>query len=324
MNSTIVRLKPLVPSRSAFTLIELLVIIAIIGILIALLLPAVQAAREAARRVQCQNNLKQLALACHNYEGTFQMLPGYSGELIPSLVRWPNHAVNKDMRGYNWLAKTLMFAEQVKLTESWGALGSAQRELTPAELETAKTALSILNCPTRRDVNPYPLINSFKDRFGGYAGRTDYAMNGGTATVQNKIWIQTKKQGIWRMGHSTRFADVRDGLSNTYLIGEKAMNSKRYETGTDFGDRAPAFGWVDNRPSVNGTVRFAARSPVRDHESSCTSCHDFGSAHPVIWNAALADGSVHAIPYTMDIQFHRATASINGKEIKGGKEAFEN
>lgn len=300
--------------RRAFTLIELLVIIAIIGILIALLLPAVQAAREAARRIQCQNNLKQLALACHNYESVFKILPGYAGEESVALVRFPEHRVDKEMRGYNWLAKALLFAEHDVISNSWGTLGSVEGQLPGDKIDEMDVPIPFLNCPTRRSADAYPLVGSFRTRFGGYAARSDYAMNGGSAVVPEGTWIRLEREGIWRLGMRTRLSNVHDGLSNTYLLGEKSMNSNMYESGTDFGDRAPAFGWVDNFAGGNSTVRFAARQPARDHVGSCTSCHDFGSAHPAIWSAAMADGSVHAFPYTMDLEVHRATASIYGDD----------
>ena len=300
--------------RTAFTLIELLVIVAIIAILIALLMPAIQAAREAARRVQCQNNLKQLALACHHYESVFKVLPGYGGEENIALVRFPEHEVDKQMRGYNWLVQALLFAEQNRISRSWGALGSTRGDISDLDLESMEVPNTILNCPTRRSPEPYPMVGSFRSRFGATAARSDYAMNGGSATVPKGVWIKLQREGIWRLGMRTRFSNIGDGLSNTYLLGEKSMNSNQYESGTDFGDRAPAFGWVDNFAGGNSTVRFAARPPVRDHVGSCTSCHDFGSAHPVIWNAAMADGSVHAFPYTMDIEVHRANASIQGDD----------
>ena len=106
-----------------------MVIIAIIGILIALLLPAVQAAREAARRTQCANNLKQIGLACHHYHDIFKVFPGYAGEEPVGLVKFPQHQKDKSMRGYNWLSRALIFAEQENLIDGWGPMGSSEGDL---------------------------------------------------------------------------------------------------------------------------------------------------------------------------------------------------
>lgn len=301
--------------RNGFTLIELLVMIAIIGILIALLLPAVQAAREAARRTHCANNLKQIALACHLYHDVFKFFPGYAGEEAIGLVQFPVHKVRKGMRGYNWLSRALLFAEHENLVRGWGPLGSVEGDLPETKIPTMDQAISLLNCPSRRDVKTYPLSGSFSDRFGFEAPRSDYAINGGSATVsESNTWITLEEEGVWRLGKLTRMSSVLDGLSNTYLIGEKAMNIVNYETGTDYGDRAPAFGWVDSVGGGNSTVRFAARQPTRDRKGSCTMCHDFGSAHPAVWQAAMGDGSVHAFPYTMELEVHRANASIGAED----------
>lgn len=307
--------------RSAFTLVELLVCLAIIAILVGLLLPAIQAAREAARQVQCRNHIKQLSLACHNYESAFRQLPAYAGEKRPALVDYDFRARNVNMRGWNWIAKCMLFTEQRVLAEKWGQLGSQPRlAMTAQDSQLLANPVSIMYCPTRRSAEAYPLIGGFQQRYGDFAARVDYAMNAGPAkpteqTGSDENRIQVEKDGVWQLGESTRMQSIVDGLSNTYLIGEKAMDSEKYTTGTDFGDRAPITGWLDVHTGGNAYVRFAARPPARDTRDNCLACHDFGSAHWTNWNASMGDGSVRSISYSMDLEIHRATASINGSEV---------
>jgi prepilin-type N-terminal cleavage/methylation domain-containing protein len=304
--------------RNGMTLIELLVVIAIIGILVGLLLPAVQAVREAARQVQCRNNLKQLALACCNYESAFRYFPAYAGEKAPAFVSFPQRQRDIRKRGWNWLSKALLFMEQPVLAENWGVYGAAEfLTLNSTDQQLLKTPISGLYCPTRRSAEPYPLLDSYHARFGVSSSRTDYAMNGGPGFTENpgEREVDSLGDGIWQLGIYTRVNSVTDGLSNTYLIGEKAMSSNNYTNGKDFGDRAPIGGWLDHPESSNSNVRFAARSPHRDKRDSCLACHEFGSAHSANWNAALADGSVRAIFYSMDLNIHRAVASIHDGDI---------
>jgi prepilin-type N-terminal cleavage/methylation domain-containing protein len=308
--------------RNALTLIELLVVIAIIGILVSLLLPAVQAIREAARQVQCRNHLKQLALACCNYESAFRYLPAYAGESAPAFVDFPKRQRDIKKRGWNWIAKALLYMEQPILAEHWGTYGAAELlTLNPVDQQLLKTPISGLYCPSRRAAESYPLLDSYHARFGVFASRMDYAINGGPGVTKGipddpkEREIISLGDGIWQLGLFTKLNSVTDGLSNSYLIGEKAMSSNKYTDGEDFGDRAPVGGWLDHPESSNSNIRFAARSPHTDKPNSCLSCHEFGSAHSVNWNTSLADGSVRAIFYTMDVKVHRAVASINDGDI---------
>ena len=307
--------------RSGFTLVELLVVIAIIGILVGLLLPAVQAIRESARQVQCRNHLKQLALASCNYESAFRYFPAYSGEAPPAFVEFPRRQRDIKKRGWNWISKSLMFMEQPVLSERWGVFGAAETlVLTPPEQQMLKTPVSGLYCPSRRSAEAYPLLDSYHVRFGELSARSDYAINGGPAVTKipddpSVRDIVSLGDGIWQLGVYTKLNSVTDGLSNTYLIGEKAMSSNNYTNGHDFGDRAPVAGWLDHPESSNSNVRFAARSSHQDKPNSCLACHEFGSAHSANWNAALADGSVRAMFYTMDLKVHRALASIHDGDI---------
>ena len=132
--------------------------------------------------------------------------------------------------------------------------------------------------------------------------------------VDHRI-IENKFDGAWVLGRRTKLNRIFDGLSYTYMVGEKAMDSLRYETGDCFGDRSPVTGWVDTPISSHSYVRFASRPPKVDSKNNCLVCHDFGSAHFAGWNVAMSDGSVRLIDYSMDLKVHRANASVDGREI---------
>ncbi len=186
-----------VPTR-AFTLVELLVVIAIIGVLVALLLPAVQAAREAARRVQCQNNLKQIGLGCLNFESTFQHYP--SGGWGSTWVADPNRGVGPDQPG-SWIYNILTFIEQGNLRE----LGAGKKIGSPgyeeAIVQLNQTPISAFNCPSRRaaglylarwsniKLHPRGLLRDAARESG--VVKSDYAASSGDSLVNsadNPLW----------------------------------------------------------------------------------------------------------------------------------------
>lgn len=190
--------------KSGFTLIELLVVIAIIAILIALLLPAVQQAREAARRASCKNNMKQIALAIHNYYETHSVLP-FAGEST----------------GAMWSGMILPQLEQnnVYATITWGDLGGDWADGTGAKGTAMGTFLPMFRCPSasipenEADTSINGMISSQRvpvTYLGCYSG---------TATIDNTA-AATGANGTMFMNSSVRFRDIIDGTSSTILLGE--------------------------------------------------------------------------------------------------------
>lgn len=197
-------MKTTLQTRRGFTLIELLVVIAIIAILISLLLPAVQQAREAARRTQCKNNLKQLGLALHNYESTYSILP-----------------MNADSASYSPQARLLPYMEQANLQ---GLIDFSQpfltgpvsnRILNPLYVNVANQVVPSFLCPSDAGPNTYTSTSSPAGTFGA----NNYMMSLGSGTGTNYDDRYPTDGIIWRMA-GTRLRDVTDGLSNTVFMSE--------------------------------------------------------------------------------------------------------
>jgi prepilin-type N-terminal cleavage/methylation domain-containing protein len=198
-------------SAAGFTLVELLVVIAIIGVLVALLLPAVQAAREAARRMSCNNNLRQMALATHNFENTYQRFPSVG----------PNDGVTgvQSQNAFSVQAQILPFVEAANLQNlidfkqplMQGSGGS--QTINPLQQNAARTVVKIYLCPSDGFTPTYTSSNSAE-----WAGNS-YMVNSGTG-VPNWGFDKTDLDGLVWYGSEMGFAGVTDGTSNTLLYSE--------------------------------------------------------------------------------------------------------
>lgn len=298
-------------TRSGFTLIELLVVVAIIGILVGLLLPAVQSSREAARRTQCQNNLKQMAAAIHSHEASFQAIPG--GGWGWQWIGEPDRGVGVKQPG-GWLYQILPLIEQATLRKLGSGEPDATRKVTLGNL--SQTNLSIFRCPTRPapeqgKTNPgFPWKNA---EWRPTMARTDYAGNAGDSYTSNPggpstiaevddgsfVWPDTSDQtGVFFLHSEVRWKDVSDGLSTTYLLGEKHVSQDHYESYTDVGyDQSPFSG-------SDIDVQRWSEIPILP-DSSTIEWTAFGSAHRNIANMAMCDGSVRSMNASIDIEIHR-------------------
>jgi prepilin-type N-terminal cleavage/methylation domain-containing protein len=306
--------------KLGFTLVELLVVITIIGILIALLLPAVQSAREAARRLQCSNNLKQLGLACLSHESAHGFLP--TGGWRWDWAGDPDRGFDRRQPG-GWIYNLLPYLEQSPLH----SLGQGKAfSLKKDDLSRiCEAPLPVLYCPTRRSATSYPNSeNPVNISPITTAGRTDYAANGGAlnsiteeesmrdwwnpgnpsggdpsfADAPGFVWrAPPQYDGVFYAISMTRMADLVDGAANTYLVGEKFMNSNDYARDVD-GNNTPCCAGYDW-----DMIRWSAAGPKQDRASD--DLISFGSAHASACNMSLCDGSVRAISYSIDLETHR-------------------
>ncbi|WP_254513296.1 DUF1559 domain-containing protein [Anatilimnocola floriformis] len=283
-------------SRRAFTLVELLVVIAIIGVLVALLLPAVQAAREAARRTQCANHLKQLGLGAHLHVDTVGAFPhgGWGFQCIGV----PGKGLGPGQPG-GWMYSLLPFIEQKNLFDNTDPLFVVQQSFT------------VMNCPSRRPAKAYvagpsmwmPYLASTAPK----VARGDYAMNAGTVVLDNSGPADpntppAKVDSDGMAGRATWYAmrEVSDGLTNTYLFGEKYVNPDNYTNALDQGDNENAYIGGD-RDTLRNEIK-----PSRDRKGSDNS-YAFGSNHPGGFSMVFCDGSVRHIPFSIDTIVHKQT-----------------
>ena len=319
--------------RRGFTLVELLVVIAIIGVLVAILLPAVQAAREAGRRTQCLNNLRNIGLAFNNHLDVHRQYPTggwgwlWSGD--------PDRGFGARQPG-GWMYNILPYMEEQALHDLGKGQPDAQKKL--AAQTVVQTPLPWATCPSRRAVDTFPVTWGSICASPGHnvqgplpdcvAARADYSANasdrgdnqhgGGPGSLAQGdqgafFWPNTRCPGgqpalcgISYERSTVKLRDVKDGVSKTYLAGEKYLNRLKYGTGSDGADNEfwnvgydnDMYKTAEREPASDGQVLNAQGVPQDD-------ANRYGSSHEQAFHVVMGDASVKRIPYEIDLTLHR-------------------
>jgi prepilin-type N-terminal cleavage/methylation domain-containing protein/prepilin-type processing-associated H-X9-DG protein len=348
--------------QRAFTLVELLVVIAIIGILVALLLPAVQAAREAARRSQCKNNVKQMALATLLHVDTHKFLPtgGWASYYTADI----NRGFGAEQPG-GWGFSILPYLEEATLSSLGKGKDITSPEFRAASVVLHSTVVSSFNCPSRRPAKLYPYNWGtiymqtwlMAPARGGTSEvpevpKSDYAANSGDSLVHAGLgfgsdvmwvpanynalktgtpqWTKTTcdtspvsrfcQTGVIYYRSEVKPAQISDGTSKTYLIGEKFLSPDLYDEAPSvgngrYGDNQgvwSGYEWDNQRVAWNPgtTVDQLSYQPRQDTPGvDDANIYAFGSAHAGGLNMAMCDGSVQTISYDISRDAHRYLAN---------------
>jgi prepilin-type N-terminal cleavage/methylation domain-containing protein len=318
--------------RHGFSLVELLVVIAIISTLVGLLLPAVQAARESGRRTSCANNVRQLANACQQHlEAQGHFPTGGWGQ------QWGGDADagfgSKQPGG--WHYSLLTYIEQAALRNDGQGQDAAGKRA--AAKRVYETHVGSFVCPTRGVSAPVAAgsFSYLNIDAPAVAGRSDYAANGGdvvsAAIVDHAAIASTTEQDILTMpgsaagsvaggdratgvvfrGSVMRAAHLRDGLSNVYLLGERFIPRNQAFTSSATGNR---HGWAVGFD--DDSIRFTAAVPSGDSDDAAAGFEGrFGGSHAGVFPMAMADGSVHMIPFDIDPTTHRRLGHRKDGEV---------
>lgn len=326
---------------AAFTLIELLVVVAIIGVLVALLLPAVQSAREAARRSECINGLRQLGIGALNFESSQGVFPTAGGPV--ALFTNPNEQARASygIEGASWMYQLLPFIEQGNLYALRSGNGGSAVGFVDTGL--SENRVPVFNCPARS--GRFATIGTEVYALGDYAGvlaswndgrwtqfeyrDTAPPLKRNGLSEEEVVWTGILVKGgqvdkrhdpprVWEFA-KVDFAAIADGASNTILLAEKAAESKNwtvtraspwpywevygYYTGADWPVMRMFGARILGEASPNREVGVLGDDEVRAHVAPGGTSHEFGfgSAHPGVFNAVFGDGSVHVLSNSADL-----------------------
>ncbi len=313
--------------KRAFTLVELLVVIAIIGVLVALLLPAVQAAREAARRMKCANNLRQIGLAVHNHEDTYKYLP-------PGVVNTTSTAIVPDLEPYlragggyarhGFLSVMLPYLEQANVLVSAGGGYNFRLHWNEGTNQTASSIrIPIYECPSvpsKHVINPNPVMPTF------FPATADYwPISRGND--RDAVWTALGLgfpgtdgvRGALTHNLRTRLSQITDGLSNTLLAGESGARhegwsgNKLYASASTIGGVRGAWASESNNIVCAGTrgpitagVAPAGKVSTAAHVAGAVTVNGWNQGelyafHPAACNVVFGDGSVRPLKATISL-----------------------
>lgn len=327
--------------RRGFTVVELLVVIAIIGILVAILLPAIQMAREAARNMSCKNNLKQQGLAMQAYHDTHRT--------FPSGLIWSSSANGAYATGHALLLQNLA---EFHANEKLQAIQGQPFWSLPREVATQRVAVYL--CPSD-SASRSPVVHSrFLDShsfiaFDGHFAVTSYALSKGVADGFCFTHAMPSGAGVFDVNSKVKIGDVKDGTSNTFAIGEATSGTeicsgkgcKTPHPNPNVADIGAAHSWLmgGQTPRIwrgrwaysggwGSAVEQLNKWPRTDSlwaQPDCTSSIDggpnyvssFRSEHPGGANFVFTDGSVHFISEAVDEETYRALSTIKGNEAVG-------
>jgi prepilin-type N-terminal cleavage/methylation domain-containing protein/prepilin-type processing-associated H-X9-DG protein len=294
-------LLPKYSMHRGFTLVEILVVISIIGLLIGLLLPAVQKVRDTAARIRCQNNLKQIALACHNFEAGFGTFP-------PGLTL----ANKKEVYPYmGWLCRLLPFVEEDPLWQMSVTAYGAQRD-NPFSLPHIgiMTPVKLYACPSDIRQSEIRITHQgMRVAVSGYLG------------VLGTNYLTTS--GVLYRGSQVRFNDITDGTSNTLLAGERPPSPDFwrgwwYASGATDGSGDTSLGVRELNSGSDPFTNSCPRGPyffrVGKIDEQCDAFH-FWSLHSGGANFAFCDGSVRFLAYSSDLLFPAMATRAGGETV---------
>jgi prepilin-type N-terminal cleavage/methylation domain-containing protein len=316
---------------SGFTLVELLVVIAIIGVLVALLLPAVQAARESARRAQCSNQLKQIGLAFHLHHDTHKFLP--SGGWGYFWTGDPDLGYGATQPG-SWAYNCLEYIEQGALRN----MGKGQPEAQKKQALTQLLSMPVptFYCPSRRPAIATPnrvptqAILTYNTNNTDLLARSDYAANLGPQTGTEPLqWgagpqpqrvhlgigfnnnLAKIARGIVYQRSEIPFRRITDGTSQTYMVGEKFLAPQHYGTGEDLGDDQSL--WSADDWDIH---RQTDVPPAQDQDGFGNGgVLLFGSAHPGTFLMVMCDASVQSFSFDIDLITHARFGNRDDGEV---------
>jgi prepilin-type N-terminal cleavage/methylation domain-containing protein/prepilin-type processing-associated H-X9-DG protein len=323
-------------ARPGLTLVEVLVVIAIIGLLLGMLLPAAQSAREAGRRLACSNNLKQIAFGMQSHVVTHGIFPtnGWSWTWFGD----PDRGADWRQPG-GWVFNVLPYVDQMSLYQLQA--GKTGVNKWNAAAQVMQTVVPTMQCPSRRGgslsaasgsalpAHAFPGMSSVPARVAktDYAGNSSASYNDGPAVIPNcsapSTWsppwkgppdyssgINSEGAAFWTCsnrnmtgvifaGSAISPAHIRDGLSFTYLCGEKYLCPDSYDNAASPGHNESMY--IGDNADIS---RWVAQSPLQD-TAGVEMWNQFGAAHPVSLNMAFCDGSVRTIAYTVNLITHQ-------------------